>query len=572
MRSPHGKYLVILLGGALFASAVAAEEPKKTAAPPPQRHAAPPPKANERGGAPGVGHVQQPGVTPGRPAGGPPPASGHPSGRFEQPNQTRQGVPGGYTPPTQQRETRVPERPAGVPGGYTPPGNPRPYQQPGGYNPRGNQRPYEQPEGSRNHQQPAGGYQPGGSRIHESPAVSRGGYHAAPPPRTMTKVRTWNGHNGAAAQFGGDGRVRRVNVRDTTIIHGPGGGRNIFVRRADHTVIYTNGAGHGYVQHPFSYRGHEYARRTYYYRGRPSVRYYRTFSYRNVYLVEYAPVRYYSPVFYGWAYHPWGRAIEFRWGWYNDPWYGYYGGYFRPYDSYPSAAFWLTDFVIAASLEAAYQQRLDAQATERAQYQDYGPDDGSAALTPEVKQAIAQEVQRQLALENNERQLASQNVEPDPGSSGLPRMLSDGSSHVFVASNTLDVSDAMGQACVVSEGDVLQMQNPPPQQATAGFLEVMASKDQDCPRGAVVTVEFADLQEMQNHMRSNIDAGLEQLQAQAGQGGLPQAPPGASAPPVQSAFAPIAPPPDPDVANELTQQAGQAGRDEQQVMSEAGGE
>ena len=561
MRTPDCTYL-LLMGATLFASCLIAEDKHaKGDAPPPQHHVAPPPKApGGPAGQPAGGPAHQPAIAPVHPAGGPPAAGGHPSGRtYQPPNQTRQsGAPGGYTPGnprTYQPPNQTRQSPAGVPGGYTPGGNPRTYQPP-----RDTRR--EQP----------GGYPPGGSRMHESPATARG-YRGTPPPRTMTPVRNWQGRNGTAAQFGGDGRVRRVSVRDTTIIHGPGGGRNIYVRRADHTVIFTNGAGHGYIQRPFAFHGHDYARRTFYYNGRPEVRYYRSFSYRNVYLSEYAPVRYYSPVFYGWAYHPWGRSISFRWGWYDRPWYGYYGGYFRPYDSYPSAAFWLTDYLISASLEAAYQQRMDAQAAAQAQYQqdDYGPDDGSAALTPEVKQAIALEVQRQLALENNERQLASQNVEPDPGSSGLPRTLSDGSSHVFVVANTMDVSDAMGQSCVVSEGDVLQMQNPPPQEATAGFLAVMASKNQDCPRGAVVTVEFADLQEMQNHMRANIDDGLQQLQAQAGQGGLPPAPMGADAAPVQSAFAPVAPPADPNVASELSEQAGQADRDEQQVISESGG-
>jgi hypothetical protein len=190
-------------------------------------------------------------------------------------------------------------------------------------------------------------------------------------------------------------------------------------------------------------------------------------------------------------------------------------------------------------------------------------------LTPDVKEAIAGEVQRQLALENAERQQVGQNVEPDPASSGLPRMLADGASHVFVVSSTLDVSDSTGQSCVVTEGDVLQLQTPPPQNASAGFLNVLASKGQDCSKGAVVTVAFQDLQEMQNHMRETIDGGLDQLQAKAGQGGLPAAPPGANAPPVQSAFAPIAPPPDPNVASELSQQAGEAARTEQQVVNEA---
>jgi hypothetical protein len=386
------------------------------------------------------------------------------------------------------------------------------------------------------------------------------------------QVHTWQGRSGSQAQFGADGSIRRVNTHGMTIIHAPGGGRQIVAERANHTRIVTNGAGHGYVQAPFNYRGHEYASRTYYFNGHTSVNYYRSYSYHNVSLVEYTPARYYSPVFYGWAYHPWARPVYYGgWGWAGSPWYSYYGGYFAPSPYYPSAAFWLTDFLIAASLQASYQQQVDAQAQAQAgPPQPYASEGGQVALTPEVKQAIAQEVQRQLALENSEGQEASRNVEPDPNSSGLPRTLADGSSHVFVVADPLDVSDSTGQSCVVSEGDVLQLQSPPPQDAGAGFLYVLASKDQDCPRGDVVTVAFADLQEMQNQMRASIDNGLGQLQAQSGQGGLPSAPQGAAAPPVQSAFAPIAPPPDPNVATELSQQASDAGRAEQQVMSEAG--
>ena len=378
------------------------------------------------------------------------------------------------------------------------------------------------------------------------------------------RVATFRGANGNQARFAADGHVRSVTTNGMTIVHPPNGGRQVVVERADHTRIVTNGAGHGYVQKPFTYRGHEYASRTYYYNGRPYVRYYRSYTYRGVYLVGYTPARYYPPVFYGWAYHSWGRPVYFTWGWVGSPWYGFYGGYFAPYPYYPSASFWLTDYLIATNLQLAYQQRLDAQAAQA------GYPGGQVALTPEVKQAIADEVQRQLALENSEGQQAAQNVEPDPQSSGLPRMLADGASHVFVVSNALDVTDAQGQSCVVTEGDVLQLQTPPPQDASAGFLNVLASKGQDCQRGDVVTIAFSDLQEMQNNMRAGIDGGLQQLQQQAGQQGLPPAPPGANAAPVQSAFAPIAPPPDPNVSGELGQQAQASNQAEQQVISEAG--
>jgi len=402
------------------------------------------------------------------------------------------------------------------------------------------------------------------------------------PPAGVTRapngrVATYRAPNGNQARFDANGHVRSVTTHGMSIVHPPNGGRQVVVERVDHTRIVTNGAGHGYVQKPFNWHGHEYASRTYYYNGRPYVRYYRSYSYRGVYLVGYTPVRYYSPVFYGWAYHPWARPVYYRWGWVGSPWYGYYGGYFAPAPYYPSASLWLADYLIAMNLQLAYQQQLDAQAAAQApppQPGYYGGQggytSGQVALTPDVKQAIADEVQRQLALENSEGQQAAQNVDPDPQSSGLPRMLADGESHIFVASNALDVTDAQGQSCVVSDGDVLQLQTPPPQDASAGFLNVLASKGQDCPKGDVVTIAFSDLQEMQNNMRASIDGGLQQLQQQSGQQGLPAAPPGANAAPVQSAFAPIAPPPDPNVSGELNQQALASNQAEQQVVSEAG--
>ncbi|MGA3025729.1 MAG: hypothetical protein ABSF98_13255 [Bryobacteraceae bacterium] len=391
------------------------------------------------------------------------------------------------------------------------------------------------------------------------------------PPSGITRSpngKVWRDRNGSEAKFGKDGKIRTVNTRGMTIVHGRSGGRQVLAVRTDHSRIFTNGAGHGYVQHPFSYRGHEYARRTYYSQGRSHSSYYRSYSYGNAHLFGYSPAHYYSQGFYGWAYHPWAQPWNYGgWGWAGSPWYAYYGGYFSPWRSYPGAAFWLTDYLIASSLQDAWQQQVDAGAAAQAQANSYGG--GTAALGSDVKQAIADEVQRQLALENSERQQVAQNIEPDPASSGLPRMLADGVSHVFVVSSTLDVSDSNGQSCEVSEGDVLQLQTPPPQNASAGLLNVLASKGQDCPRGAVVTVAFEDLQEMQNHMRETIDGGLGQLQGQAGQGGLQAAPPGANAPPMQSAFAPIAPPPDPNVASELSQQAGAAAAAEQQVISDA---
>ena len=157
------------------------------------------------------------------------------------------------------------------------------------------------------------------------------------------------------------------------------------------------------------------------------------------------PRFYYAPAFYGWAYNPWVAPVPYAWGFAANPWYGYYGYYFTPYPVYPSASLWLTDYMISQSLAAAYQAewtRASRRSRRAAAGQAAPPPDGAVALTPEVKQLVAAEVQRQLALENQEAQQTAQNQDIDPASSGIARMLSDNIQHVFVAGHDIDLVDA----------------------------------------------------------------------------------------------------------------------------------
>ena len=378
------------------------------------------------------------------------------------------------------------------------------------------------------------------------------------------KPEVYRGHDGSEARFRRDGTIREVHTRGMTIIHRPGGARTVIVDRPDRSRIVVNRFGHGYVQRPFLYRNHEFYNRTYYYRGRPYALYYRGYAYRGIALHGYVPYRYYSPAFYGWAYRPWYRPVRYNWGWFGSPWYGYYGrSYFTPYDSYPRASFWLTDYLISSSLQAAYEERLANQASFNSSA--YG---GQVVLTPEVKNEISNEVQRQLALENSESS-AGTGGDLDMNSSGLPRMLAEtspGNPRIFVVGGSLDVTDNQGQDCTLTEGDVLRLSTPPSSDATSAFLQVLASKNQSCQKGSTVSVGFADLQEMQNHMRATIDRGLQDLQEH--QGGLPPPPANAAGPPVQASFAPIAPPADANVTSELQRQAQEADSADRQVLNE----
>ena len=92
----------------------------------------------------------------------------------------------------------------------------------------------------------------------------------------------------------------------------------------------------------------------------------------------------------------------------------------------------------------------------------------------------------------------------------------------------------------------------------------------ECHKGATVSVALTDLQDMQNHMRETIDAGMGDLQQKGGTGGLPAVPASAKAAPAKAAFVDIAPPPDPNAAAEVAKQGAEADKAEQEVTGAVG--
>jgi hypothetical protein len=347
------------------------------------------------------------------------------------------------------------------------------------------------------------------------------------------------------------------------IHHGPGGERTV-VRERGGVRYVSDRRGFGYVGHPYLYHGMAFERRSYFVNGVAYSRFYRSYMWGGVALGVYAPGVFFAPAFYGWAYYPWAAPIAYAgWGWAGTPWFGFYGGWFAPYPTYLGPSYWLTDYIVAQTLMASYQAQqaaaADAAAATAAAY--------ATPLTPDVKNLIAAEVQQQLNIERVE---AAAGANPgDAGGSSVARLLTDGQQHIFVVSAGLDVTSNAGGECFVTEGDVLQLRGvvPPGQPAS---LTVLASKGQDCPKGSMVQVQVADLQDMQNHMRETLDQGMGDLQQKQGQGGIPAAPTAAAAPPQQTAFAAIAPPADPNVQTELKQQTQEADQAEREVLQEAG--
>jgi len=420
--------------------------------------------------------------------------------------------------------------------------------------------------GNVNHPTTTGGRPSTGvAGAHGTSPNAHNGSFGRPAPRGVNERVT---RSGSAVRTRPGGRISDVHDarRGMDIHHGLAGGRRVSMERADHSRVFAERGRRGFVERPYRYHGRDFARRSYYYHGRMYERYYHGYYYRGVYVNVYAPPFYYGPGFYGWAYNPWAAPIAYGWGWGGNPWYGYYGFYFAPYPVYPSAAFWLTDYIISSNLQAAYAAHQEAQEEAAA-----AAGSGQPLLTPEVKQMISDEVRAQLALENQEAAQNAQQQDIDPNSSGIARMLTDGHSHVFVAGDNLDVTDASsGQECALSDGDALQLQTPPAADATAANLVVLASKGgTECPRSSTVTVQVADLQEMQNHMRETIDQGLQELQSKQGKGGLPAAPPSAQAAPAAAQYAAAAPPPEQNVSQDIAQVDQQSDQAEKDVTTEA---
>ena len=342
---------------------------------------------------------------------------------------------------------------------------------------------------------------------------------------------------GRTATFRPNGSFATVHAGGMQITHGLRGGRQIVTVRPDQSRVVSMGVRRGYVERPYIVRGgRTYVQRTYIVNNVTYVRVYRSFSYRGVAYYSYVPPFYYHPAFYGWVYNPWRARVYYRWPWFvsRPAWYVYWGPYFAPAPFYPSAAFWLTDFLLANSLQAAYEAGREAQANADAQANAYQPPpetyqpsppeaQGTSQITPEMKEAIAEEVSRQLAAE---QQQGASPATPPPAPSGAeaaPAAL-DPAQRLFVVSSDLTLSSTDGQPCELTAGDIITRLDDTPDNNNRVRVSVSTSKGNDCRVGSTLLAQVSDLQEMHNQVREQVDSGLKTLADNSGQGGLPAAP------------------------------------------------
>jgi hypothetical protein len=330
--------------------------------------------------------------------------------------------------------------------------------------------------------------------------------------------------------------------------------------------VVTTGAHQGFVQRQYMARnGHTYVSRTYVVNNVTYTRVYNTYNYGGRAYYGYVPLYYYRPVYYGWAYEPWPAPVYYSWGWYGDPWYGPYGYYFAPEPYYPTASLWLTDYLIAENMKLAFEAQQNARAAALAESTSHSSP-ASAGLDTATKQQIAEEVRQQLAAEKQAASAQSASTSSggqQPASSDEPPPALDRHHSVFIVSSNLDVSAEDGE-CTLTPGDVITRIDRKPGPDNAVEVMVNSSKKADCAAASKPRVQVADLQEMHNHFREQIDSGLKMLAENQGKGGLPKAPDTSTTPgEVQ------APVPDKDVEAQLQKQQAEADQAEREVAQAA---
>jgi hypothetical protein len=338
---------------------------------------------------------------------------------------------------------------------------------------------------------------------------------------------------GKTAAFGANGQIRSVHTPNMDIARFSHGQRTVVVRRPDNSLLVSTGLHSGYLQRTIARNGRTLVQRTYAVGNAHYTRLFTPYNFHGVALVNYVPTFSYSAAFYGWAAQPWRTPVAHASSVTGAPWYAYYGTYFTVSPTYAGAPWLLTDFILGQTLADAYH--MESQAAQAPSHAADASSDANASdsieapvtapITPQIKQALGNQVQQQLTYE----MAGSADTDRAAATNGLPQVLVR--NHLFVVSTPLNVTTDDGRLCAVSPGDVLQLSAAPARDATAADLKVSSSRQADCPAGAQVSVSLDDLQEMHNSFRAKLDAGLQALHEQQGQGDLPAAPPVAMAQP-----------------------------------------
>ncbi len=370
-----------------------------------------------------------------------------------------------------------------------------------------------------------GGRQRSEHRAPEGPRQSRYTRHARPQVAPAAAARreasyARPGPLAGAAPFAG-GQVRVVRYRNAL-----SGTVERTIRPGLMSRTFVSG---GHVLY-----AHVYQRHVWYQFGRP-------FAYET-----FVPAVRYPGVYYTWALAAWPHPVSYTWGWQVQPWYPVYGSLFTPYPAYTSPDLWITDYIIARSMQTAYQAQSAAPAPAPDQEQTPAapvPDSSVAApspapgdaapqstdtpapvalppaITPEVKAQLNAQIKVQL-----QEQQAAAATPVTVTAQSTPAALRP--NHLFFqVVQPVDVPlGTVNGHCSLSANDYIKRTGPMSDDDWMIPVVVELSRPSDCPEGLQTRIGLNDLNAMENEQQAQVMEAMQAATKGMGPNGPPSGP------------------------------------------------
>ena len=279
----------------------------------------------------------------------------------------------------------------------------------------------------------------------------------------------------------------------------------------------------------------------------------RTFAYET-----FVPAVRYPTVYYSWALATWPRPVAYAWGWRAQPWYPQYGVLFTPYPVYTSPDLWMTDYIIAQSMQTAYAAQTPGPASgpspaevavQPAQdYMGAAPADQPAdsasapqpsdappppqhsaapaapvaappAITPQVKAQLNAQIKVQLREQQDAAAIpATLTTQSTP-----PALRPN---HVFFqVVQPLDVPSGAGtRSCSLSANDYIKRTGGMSGDDWMIPVVVELSGPSDCPEGLQTRIGLNDLNAMENEQEAQVMQAMQAASKSMGPNGPPTGP------------------------------------------------
>jgi hypothetical protein len=273
----------------------------------------------------------------------------------------------------------------------------------------------------------------------------------------------------------------------------------------------------------------------------------------------------YPGVYYTWALGAWPRPVVYSWGWQAQPWYPAYGVLFTPYPVYTSPDLWMTDYIIARSMQTAYQSQTappaaqpipagvpaapapDASAaapvpppdsspapqpslagdvppapqpSDAAPAQSGGAPAAPTAAPPAITPQIKAQLNTQIKVQLREQQAAAATPASLTNESTPPALRPN---HVFFeVVHPIDVPSGTAKGyCSVSANDYIKRTGAMSQDDWKVPVVVELSGPSDCPQGLRTRIGLNDLNGMENEQEARVMEAMQAASPSLGPNGPP---------------------------------------------------